>query len=63
MLRPIAGFAVLLLGCGLLGASLSGAEEKTPLYGAHGVSPQAVLQVSLGSCSFHASIAALAKNT
>ncbi len=57
-------FAVLLLGCGLVGASLSGAataEEKAPLYGAHGVSPQAVLQGSLGSCYFHASIAALAK--
>jgi hypothetical protein len=38
-------------------------EPPRPLYGPNGVSPQAVLQGSLGSCYFHASIAALAKVT
>jgi hypothetical protein len=38
-------------------------EPPRPLYGPNGVSPQAVLQGSLGSCYFHASIAALAKET
>ena len=39
------------------------AEKSAPLYGEHGVSPQAVLQGSLGSCYFHGAIAALAKGT
>ncbi|MGA3370346.1 MAG: hypothetical protein ABSC48_01145 [Terracidiphilus sp.] len=66
MLRRIAGIGVLLLGCGLAAAAWAEtgkAEKPAPLYGPHGVSPQAVLQGSLGSCYFHATIAALAKAT
>lgn len=37
------------------------AQGAVSLYGAHGVSPQAVRQGTLGSCYFHASIASLAK--
>jgi hypothetical protein len=37
------------------------AQGASSLYGAHGVSPQAVRQGTLGSCYFHASIASLAK--
>jgi Calpain family cysteine protease len=63
MRKPFAGIAVLLLGSGLAWAGLpkSGWAQEAPLYGAHGVSPQAVRQGQLGSCYFHASIAALAK--
>jgi len=39
----------------------SGYAQDTALYGAHGISPQAVRQGQLGSCYFHATIAALAK--
>jgi hypothetical protein len=71
MLKRFAGIAVLLLGCGLAAGAWAqtGKPEKAlppkvvPLYGAHGVSPQAVLQGSLGSCYFHGAIAALAKGT
>jgi hypothetical protein len=35
--------------------------QDTALYGAHGISPQSVRQGQLGSCYFHATIAALAK--
>ncbi|MFZ1087586.1 MAG: hypothetical protein WAN35_21710 [Terracidiphilus sp.] len=52
------------LVAGVLGSGLAAAvcsAESAVLYGAHGVSPQAVLQGTLGSCYFHASIAALAK--
>ena len=71
MLKRVAGIAVLLLGCGLAGtavAQTAKAEKAVPpkavpLYGPHGVSPQAVLQGSLGSCYFHGAIAALAKGT
>ncbi len=59
MLKPIAWIAAGLLGSGL--AAGAWCAEPAPLYGAHGVSPQAVLQGTLGSCYFHASIAALAK--
>jgi len=52
------GIAVLLLGSSLAG---SGWAQDTALYGAHGISPQAVRQGQLGSCYFHATIAALAK--
>jgi hypothetical protein len=37
------------------------AEKATPLYGPRGVTPEAVKQGLLGSCYFHASIAALAQ--
>jgi hypothetical protein len=37
------------------------AQNSDALFGADGVSPQAVRQGSLGSCYFHASIASLAK--
>jgi hypothetical protein len=59
MLKTCAWIAVGLLGNALAGAAW--AEEPVELYGKQGVSPQAVLQGSLGSCYFHASIAALAK--
>jgi len=54
-----------LLGCSL---ALVGLPERchaqdTALYGVHGISPQAVRQGHLGSCFFHATIAALAKTT
>ena len=61
MLKTCAWMAVGLLGSALAGAAW--AEEPAGLYGKRGVSPQAVLQGSLGSCYFHASIAALAKET
>ena len=61
MLKTCAWIAVGLLGSALAGAAW--AEEPTELYGKQGVSPQAVLQGSLGSCYFHASIAALAKSS
>jgi hypothetical protein len=35
--------------------------QDTALYGAHGISPQSVRQGQLGSCYFHATVAALAK--
>jgi hypothetical protein len=59
MLKPFTWIAAGLLGSGL--AACAWCAEPAPLYGAHGVSPQAVLQGTLGSCYFHASIAALAK--
>jgi len=61
MLKTCAWIAVGLLGSALAGAAW--AEEPAELYGKQGVSPQAVLQGSLGSCYFHASIAALAKSS
>ena len=59
MLKSLARIAVAVLGS--VGAATGWAAEAPALYGAHGVSPQAVLQGTLGSCYFHASIAALAK--
>jgi len=53
--------AVLLLAALAMGQVAARAQNAGPLYGAHGVSPQAVRQGILGSCYFHASIAALAK--
>ena len=58
MLKTCAWIAVGLLGSALAGAAWA---EEPSLYGKQGVSPQAVMQGSLGSCYFHASIAALAK--
>jgi hypothetical protein len=58
MRKPFAGIAVLLLGSGLAGI---GWAQDTALYGAHGISLQSVRQGHLGSCFFHATIAALAK--
>jgi hypothetical protein len=58
MRKPFAGIAVLLLVSGLAGI---GWAQDTALYGAHGISPQSVRQGQLGSCYFHATIAALAK--
>jgi hypothetical protein len=37
-------------------------DENLPLYGKSGVTPEAVRQGSLGSCYFHATIAALARS-
>jgi len=45
----------------LLCLAASWAHGETDLYGQHGISPQAVRQGALGSCYFHASIAALAQ--
>ncbi|MGA2890112.1 MAG: hypothetical protein ABSE51_18855 [Terracidiphilus sp.] len=62
--KPFAWIAVLLLGSCLAEVRLtetSWAQVAAPLYGAHGISPQAVRQGYLGSCYFHASIAALAQ--
>jgi hypothetical protein len=59
MRKSFAWIAAGLLGSGL--AAFAWGAEPAPLYGAHRVSPQAVLQGTLGSCYFHASIAALAK--
>jgi hypothetical protein len=59
MRKPFAGIAVLLLGSGLAGICWA---QDAPLYGARGISPLAVRQGQLGSCFFHASIAALAKS-
>ncbi len=59
MRTTFAWIAALLLGSGL--AAGAWGAEPAPLYGEHGVSPQAVLQGTLGSCYFHASVAALAK--
>jgi hypothetical protein len=59
MLKQLAWIAA-----GLLSGSLAAGAwcaEPASLYGTHGVSPQAVLQGTLGSCYFHASIAALSK--
>src|ERR1039458_196055 len=63
MRKPYAGIAVLLLGTGMACAGLPGhgQAQDTALYGAHGISPQSVRQGQLGSCYFHATIAALAK--
>ena len=59
MLKPFAGIAVLVLASGLTAGA--GAQNAVPLYGAQGISPQAVRQGTLGSCYFHASIAAVAQ--
>jgi hypothetical protein len=63
MRKPYAGIAVVLLGCSLAWAGLTerSRAQDAALYGAHGISPQAVRQGHLGSCYFHATIAALAK--
>lgn len=42
----------------LLVASFAGAQQ-TPLYGPNGVAPAAVVQGTLGSCFFHATVAAI----
>ena len=57
MMKPFAWMAALLVASGLA----AGAGAATPLYGAQGVSPQAVRQGTLGSCYFHASVAAIAQ--
>ena len=57
--QPGVSRAALLLAAGLtLGSAALG---QSTLYGARGVSPDAVRQGVLGSCYFHSSIAALAK--
>jgi hypothetical protein len=63
MRKTIAWIAVVALGSGLAATSFlpaGRAEEPLPLYGKQGVSALAVRQGLLGSCYFHASIAALA---
>jgi len=64
MRKSFAGIAVLMLGSSLawVGLSQTGWAQSTALYGAHGISPQSVRQGQLGSCYFHATIAALAKS-
>jgi len=52
------GMVVLLTATLSMAASAQGTGS---LYGAHGVSPDAVRQGTLGSCYFHSSIASLAK--
>lgn len=57
-------FCAALVGVCLAGGGLAGTgwgEDGPPLFGPHGVSPEAVHQGILGSCYFHASVAALAK--
>jgi hypothetical protein len=63
MQKPFAGIAILLLGSGLAwtGLAQSGWAQDTALWGTRGISPQSVRQGQLGSCYFHATIAALAK--
>jgi hypothetical protein len=65
MQKPFAGIAILLLGSGLAWAGLaeSGWAQDTALWGTRGISPLSVRQGLLGSCYFHATIAALAKAT
>jgi len=43
-----------------LGITSAKAQDQNALYGAQGITPQAVVQGTLGSCYFHAAIAALA---
>ncbi len=57
---PCFSLAAAVLLAATLGKPLV-AEDARPLYGEHGVSPEAVRQGLLGSCYFHASIAALAQ--
>jgi hypothetical protein len=45
---------------GIVPMGLATAQAQTALYGVHGVSPLAVRQGTLGSCYFHASLAAVA---
>lgn len=47
-----------LSGAILLAAAFAGAQQ-TPLYGSAGVAPTAVVQGTLGSCFFHATVAAI----
>ena len=52
-MAAVAGIAMLAAG--------AGAQQPGPLYGPSGVTPAAVRQGTLGSCYFHASLAAVAK--
>jgi hypothetical protein len=59
--RTPTGASVVIAGLALAFACASGASSQTtPLYGPKGVSPEAVRQGTLGSCYFHATIAAIA---
>jgi len=60
MVKSFAWIAAGLLACGLSAAAVG---ENAPLYGSQGISVQAVRQGTLGSCYFHASIAALAQSS
>jgi hypothetical protein len=61
MPKTAAWMAVLAIGVCICVCSTALAQAGQPLYGAHGVSPQAVRQGVLGSCYFHATIAAIAQ--
>jgi hypothetical protein len=50
-----------LCATGIVVAAVAAACAQAPLYGPHGVSPLAIRQGILGSCYFHASLAAVAK--
>jgi hypothetical protein len=54
--------AALLVAAGLGLASRCSGEEALSLFSARGVTPEAVRQGTLGSCYFHATIAALARS-
>jgi hypothetical protein len=63
-LRILATFSVLALCCGAASAQSTSAStwlSTAPMFGPSGVSPMAIRQGILGSCYFHASLAAVAK--
>ena len=63
--RPQQTIRLLALVLGLLSTLPLSAQSPSaipPLYGPSGISPRAVVQGSLGSCYFHASIAAIASH-
>jgi len=55
------GMVMLAAACFSVCGAACGAQTVTPLYGPHGVSPMAVRQGTLGSCFFHAALAAVAE--
>ena len=57
----LSGVATLLPAAGRAQAATPVAHSTTSIYGPHGVSPLAVRQGILGSCYFHASLAAVAQ--
>jgi hypothetical protein len=61
LLRPSRAFMLLMSVLILLASTVSRAQETAGLYGKLGVTASAVRQGTLGSCYFHATIAALAR--